>query len=145
MATRKLTLCGKCVYWRNPDSSVIVGGEKPILPTTLGDCRRRVQTGSKTATPCQPVTPASFGCSEGVELPMPARLPKNCIECRYWVRQGPKEGRCQVWAPRWEGRSVDDDRHNRRVPQFESPMTTPEFFCGDGVSVHFTDPDDLPD
>ena len=143
MATRKLTLCGSCVYWRNPDSSIIVGGEKPITSTTLGDCRRRLQTGRKTLEPYQPVTPSKIGCSEGVALPVPPRLPKNCGECRYWVRQEPTKGRCQAWAPSWQGRSGDDDRHNRRVEQFQFPTTPPEFFCGDGVSVNFVDPDDI--
>lgn len=145
MATRKLVACGKCVYWRNPDSSIIVGGERPITSATLGDCRRRLQTGRKTEEPYQPVTPSSAACSEGVVLPVPPRLPKNCAECRFWVKQGPKEGWCQVWAPSWQGRNAEDAKLNRRVAQFQFPTTPPDFMCGDGVSVHFVDPDDLPD
>jgi hypothetical protein len=143
MATRKILPCRACVFWRNPDSTMIIGTGRPIPDAALGACHRRLQIGRKVVTPLQPVTTATVECSEGAALPPSPSLPSNCADCRYWRRAGSTEGTCHAWAPRWTPRSASDAMANKRMSQFQFPVTPPTFFCGDGISLSYEDPDDL--
>lgn len=144
MPVRKPVACGKCVFWRNSDGTIVIGTDKPVPAHKLAECRRRLQPGRKTTTPVQPVTPPTDECSEGIPLPLPASLAKNCADCIYWRRTGPDLGNCIVWSPQWADRTENEKRANQRVAQRRFPECPPTFWCGDGVSVDFKDPDELP-
>lgn len=158
MGVRKLGACHRCVYWRGPGNQVLaempakVGKE---ASQATGMCHRRVQTGEDGQRPRQPETPYLSGCSESVSLPAPERLPDNCEGCRFWREipkiGGAREGLCLVWAPRWsrtaggraDGKAAFPDASLSAPGHYAWPITTPDFFCGDGVSRDYADPEEL--
>lgn len=142
MSVRKYSSCGKCALWRAPDGQALAGRPLAEVRSTEGECRRRVQTAPDGPHPRQPVTPPNAGCSEAMQLPAPERLPSVCIECRFWrpLANGREEGLCCVWAPRWSHKQAHPEDE---AGKYAYPVTEAGFFCGDGVSLHHVDPDEL--
>jgi hypothetical protein len=140
MTVRTYGKCEGCGFWRDAESDVLAGTPKGAEPEALGECRRRVQTNDTGLKPRQPLIPAFFGCAEHLVLPLPDRLPQACSDCRFWRRRKEgNEGHCCAWAPRHL------DKHPREAPEaarFTFPVTPPNFFCGDGVSINYVDPDE---
>ncbi len=133
MPVRKPGPCRSCSHWRDVGSIMLAG-----TPAQTGECRRRVQTGEDGLRPRPPVTQPAVECSEHLPMPAPGRLAQCCGDCRYWrapetVRIGAAdEGPCRVWAPRWSGTG----------PGHAFPVTRRDFYCGDGASLSYVDPDD---
>lgn len=136
MPVRKLGPCRSCSHWRDTDSTVLAG-----TPAQQGECRRRVQTGENGLHPRPPTTQPAIECSEHLPMPAPERLARCCGDCRYWLphhaaRTGAAdEGHCRVWAPRFSGAG----------PGHAFPITRRDFYCGDGVSLGYVDPDEEED
>lgn len=136
MRIRKAGPCRSCSHWRNVDSLMLAGTAAPV-----GECRRRVQPGEDGLHPQQPVTQAGIECSEHSRLPASERHAQCCGDCQYW--QPPKtteisaadKGHCRVWAPRW---SVIETGH-------AFPITRRDFYCGDGASLSYVDPEEEED
>ena len=133
MPVRKPGPCRSCSHWRDAGSVMLAG-----TPAQGGECRRRVQTGEDGLRPRQPVTQSKVGCSEHLPMPAPGRLAQCCGDCRYWwapevARIGAAdEGLCHVWAPRWSGAGTGH----------AFPVTRRDFYCGDGASLSYVDPED---
>lgn len=133
MAFRKIGPCRACCHWRDKAGRVLAGTSAPA-----GECRRRVHPGADGLRPRQPVTQPWVGCSESLPMPAPERLPENCGDCRYWALvvgaegTATDEGLCRVWSPRWSG---TEQGH-------AFPVTIRGFYCGDGVSASYVDPED---
>lgn len=140
MTSRTLGSCAACGFWRTAENQVLAGTPAAKDPSLVAQCHRRVQTGSDGVNPSQPITPAMVGCSEHLDLPLPDRLPSDCETCRFWRRRaGQADGFCCVWAPR---RASKDAEGKPTHARYAFPITPAGFFCGDGVSIHYVDPDD---
>lgn len=140
MTVRTLGSCAACGFWRNDQSQVLAGTSAAKPLDAPGQCRRRVQTGQDGVHPLQPLTLGVVGCSEHLTLPLPERLPPSCETCRFWRRRdGQADGFCCVWAPR---RASGDPEGKPTNARYAFPITPAAFFCGDGVSVHYVDPDE---
>lgn len=107
-------------------------------PAPEGECRRRVQTGEDGLRPRAPITQPAVECSEHLPTPGPERLAQCCRDCRYWRApdieriSSADEGLCRVWSPRWSGAG----------PRYAFSVTRRDFYCGDGTSLSYVDPDD---
>ncbi len=138
MPTRKIGHCRGCSHWRDAGSNMLAGSN-----AEQGECRRRVQTDTDSLRPRQPVTQSHTACSEHLSQPAPARLAPSCGYCRYWIildaKQDPKReyGVCRVWAPRYS--------YSDTGPSHAFPITRHGFYCGDGRSVSYVDPDEEED
>ena len=136
MPIRKLGPCRTCSHWRDAASFMLAGSK-----AEHGQCRRRVQTGTDGLHPQQPETQPAVQCSEHMRLPAPERLAQCCADCIYWKPFDPgqrglnAEGLCQVWAPRWSGTGFGH----------AFPVVEGGFYCGDGISISYVDPDDEED
>ena len=133
MPIRKLGPCRTCSHWRDPASLMLASSR-----AQHGQCRRRVQTGTDGLHLQQPETQAGVECSEHMPLPASEHLAQCCGDCSYWKplnlerHGGSDEGLCQVWAPRWSSTG----------PGHAFPIVRRDFYCGDGASVSYVDPDD---
>ncbi len=142
MAVRKLGACGTCSLWREATGAMAAYAKNGPPPS--GECRRRLHISRVTRKPAQPRTPPDGTCAEHLPLPAPERLPSMCAECRYWRRLEQTEGgECRVWAPQ-HGKVTPVAGAPDAIVSFVFPVTEASFVCGDGVSVKYTDPDELP-
>ena len=136
MPIRKLGPCRTCSHWRDEASVVLAGSG-----ARHGECRRRVQTGTDGLTPQPPETQERVQCSEHMPLPAPERLAQCCADCLYWHPFGTErrslsgDGQCEVWAPRWSSEGLGHI----------FPMVKGGFYCGDGISISYVDPEDEED
>lgn len=133
MPIRKLGPCQNCVHWRDRESTLLAG-----TAAQHGECRRRAHT-AEGATEVRPaVTQPATECAEHLSMPAPNRLPQHCGDCRFW--QAPPasqidaadKGQCRVREPRWSGNGIGH----------AFPITQRGFYCGDGASISYVDPEE---
>ncbi len=142
LAVRNVIACSTCVLWITERGVPLAGTPHAEMRSTKAECRRRPQPGADGLRPQPPEVPGNAGCSEGVPLPAPKHYPKNCADCRYWrPRRGADEGLCIAWAPRWSAGA--DGATEEAIGKYAYRVTPREFFCGDGVSVSYVDPEAL--
>ena len=140
MSVNKVGPCRTCMFWRSDANTILA--EAPMgSPNSViapGECRRRLRTG-RDNKPAQPQTPADIGCAEHRPLPVAERYTRDCADCRYWLQQGETtEGQCIAFSPSFAVKTVG--RANQRT--YEFPKTPKTFYCGDGVSMRYIDPDE---